>query len=186
MNPFPKATPRPWRPLAERFNAKVARAEPDQCWLWTASQNGRGYGYISQGGRGRHLLAHRVAYEFANGPIPPGLIVLHRCDVPACVNPRHLRLGTPTDNMQDAINKGRFKFRHPCGEANPHAKLTAEQVMAIRERKAAAAATIGRIGAEYGVSESTVKKICNGDLWPHVGGPIAPKRAALARARTPD
>lgn len=72
------------------------------CWLWHGRDGGtRGYGKYN----GR--WAHRVAYERAHGPIPSGLFVLHRCDVPACVNPNHLWLGTAADNARDMREKGR-------------------------------------------------------------------------------
>lgn len=94
------------RPLAERFWEKVERSEG--CWLWKGGTTGRtGYGRIMVR-TGNQALAHRVAWEFTNGPIPNGLECLHRCDVPACVRPDHLFLGTHEENMQDASRKGRF------------------------------------------------------------------------------
>lgn len=92
-------------PLAEQFWERVPVAGPDQCWEWMGAKTGRdGYGRV--GGQ----RAHRVSWEIANGrPIPEGLIVLHSCDNPPCVNPRHLSVGTNTDNMRDASAKGRLK-----------------------------------------------------------------------------
>lgn len=76
-----------------------------ECVEWTGAKNGDGYGSVRY--RGRVMRAHRVAWERAYGPIPAGLQVLHRCDNPPCVNLNHLWLGTNTDNIHDAIAKGR-------------------------------------------------------------------------------
>lgn len=103
------------RPLAERFWKRVDRVErPDACWLWKGTKTRLGYGQIgadAQPGiyRPAVLYAHRVAWELANGPIPTGLFVCHRCDTPGCVRPDHLFLGTQTDNMRDAAKKGRIR-----------------------------------------------------------------------------
>jgi hypothetical protein len=91
---------------AGRFEAKVRRGNPSDCWLWTSSSmNGRYGGFWADG---KPQYAHRLAFILAHGPIPAGLSVLHDCDVPMCVNPSHLFLGTQTDNMRDASQKGRL------------------------------------------------------------------------------
>lgn len=96
-----------WHPLI-RFWSKV-KVGQGGCWLWQAAILGRtGYGSY-QFGRKRKERAHRIAWQLENGPIPAGISVLHRCDVPACVNPDHLFLGTHADNMRDKTLKGRLR-----------------------------------------------------------------------------
>jgi hypothetical protein len=86
-----------------RFWAKVDKTT--DCWLWTGGKHRQGYGQISIARK--MALAHRVSYELEVGPIPPGMSVLHKCDVPGCVRPDHLFTGTQKDNMADCARKGR-------------------------------------------------------------------------------
>jgi hypothetical protein len=96
------------KPLVDRFWAKVTIGPT--CWEWTGAMSSTGYGRMTRGGRGEGWVrAHRVAWELANGPVPDGLHVLHHCDNRSCVNPEHLFIGTRSDNMRDAMQKGRLK-----------------------------------------------------------------------------
>lgn len=101
------------RPLRDRLIEKLAEA-PNGCLEFTGKRQKTGYGHIGSGGKhGQTLLAHRVAWEVANGPIPDGLLVCHHCDNPPCCNPEHMFLGTKSDNAVDCIRKGRPWNRWP-------------------------------------------------------------------------
>lgn len=150
-------------PLADRFWLKVDKSgESGACWLWTARPTTNGYGNIKSGGkRGKMLLAHRVSWELHNGPIPPELQVLHKCDVRPCVNPSHLFLGTNADNVRDKIMKGRAPSN--SGTSNPRAKLTEVQVIEIR---ALASVSSQRMLAEqFGIAPATVYNILHKHTW---------------------
>lgn len=130
------------------------------CWKWTGQLDAWGYGRLKW--RGRKALAHRLSWESTRGPVPIGLWVLHRCDTPDCINPMHLFLGTEADNRADMFAKGRQGG--PRGRANIHAKLTEDQVRAIRSD----IRLHSEIAAEYGVGESAVRKIRNRESWRHL------------------
>lgn len=154
--------------FVERFHRQYTRYGLDECWPWHSRRNGHTrYGAMRVGVRGKTMkfLAHRVAWVLVNGQIPvqaDKLYVLHKCDNPECVNPKHLFLGTHLDNMVDKCAKG----RQPRGEKVGRAKLTEQQVVAIRADRRAYTA----IAAEYGMSSSVVGDIVRGYLWAHVPG----------------
>lgn len=95
-------------PVPGRWLNKV-QVGPSGCWLWTASRDDDGYGKFQHpGSAGQvHVRAHRWAYEHFVGPVPDGQVVMHTCDNPPCVNPDHLDTGTPLDNNDDKVAKGR-------------------------------------------------------------------------------
>ena len=83
----------------QRFISKFTERDPDSCWNWDGAKV-EGYGYLWV--IGNHLIrAHRYAWQLANGDIPEGKLVLHKCDNRSCVNPSHLYLGDHSDNMKD-------------------------------------------------------------------------------------
>ncbi len=90
------------------FLSQVVENGETGCWDWIGTRWPTGYGTIEVNGR-RIYRAHRVSWEMFFGTIPPGMLVLHRCDRRMCVNPYHLFVGTQSDNIRDAIRKGRFK-----------------------------------------------------------------------------
>lgn len=91
--------------VMERFDAKYIPEPNSGCWIWLGQPRAQGYGGFRH--EGKRKLAHRASYEIHIGLIPSGLHVLHKCDVTACVNPDHLRLGTNNDNIADKFARGR-------------------------------------------------------------------------------
>jgi hypothetical protein len=141
--------------------------EPNSgCWLWTGHGLPWGYGSFALGvPRGESVLAHRASYHFYVGPIPDGLLILHRCDVPACVNPDHLFPGTEADNAHDMILKGRG---HPAplhqGSGHWNVALTEEIVREIRSTADSARSLAERLG----VTPWTIYDIRSRRSWRHV------------------
>lgn len=103
--------------LLDKFWKKVRRGDPNSCWIWLAGKDQQGYGAFRV--RCVYHRAHRVAYTIAKGPIPDGMVVMHSCDTPSCVNPAHLSVGTDADNVRDMHKKGRNAI--PFFVANPDA-----------------------------------------------------------------
>ena len=136
------------------------------CWEWQGYCSTTGYGQVRINGKVHGT--HRVAYEWAYGPIPEGMFVCHKCDNRPCCNPEHLFLGTVADNNADARQKGRHRNNPPRGEANTSAKLTEAQVIAIREAYANKEANQTQLAKRYGVDLSTVWAIIRRKGWKHV------------------
>jgi len=119
----------------------------------------------SGGKEGRALRSHRVSWEIHNGLIPEGMCVLHHCDNPHCVNPRHLFLGTKKDNVYDMIKKGRDRLdMGPHGEQVGSAKLIRHDVRLIR-KVLKRGWTQRKIAKAFNVSHATINDINTGKHW---------------------
>ena len=130
------------------------------CWVWRGKRFPNGYGCYRDSVHS--YLAHRISYEFVNGPIPDGMLVCHKCDNPSCVNPDHMFLGTHSDNAQDALRKGRLNPAR--GEKSGNSKLTQVDIDIIRQM-----ARIGKpqkvIAGFFPVSPKQISVIVNSIQW---------------------
>jgi len=143
--------------LRQRFDEKWIVEPNSGCHLW--------FGHVDERGRGmlrinrRLTFASRVSWTIHRGPIPEGIHVLHRCDTPMCVNPRHLFLGTHDDNMRDMAVKGRHA--NVAGQRNAAAKLTDADVRAIRS----STETQMTLAARFQVSQATISDVRRLKKW---------------------
>lgn len=152
-----------------RFMERVAVAGPDDCWLWRGKKS-NGYGAVMVDG---HMLgAHKFMFEHVFGEVPANREVCHQCDVKLCCNPRHLYAGTHAQNMADASERG--LMRGLRGEQHPNARLTAAQVISIRDAYDAGVPR-ARLAESAGVSEATIGSITRNDAWVDPKRPTAPK-----------
>jgi DNA-binding XRE family transcriptional regulator len=137
------------------------------CVIWSGGLTDSGYGSVKRlGPDGRRVsYAHRWVWIQKHGPIPAGMVVMHACDVPACVNLDHLSVGTQRDNVHDSMAKGRFSSN--VGIDNPRAKLNYPVVREVR-RRLAAGATQREVAQEFGVSRSCISDVQTGRCWSEV------------------
>lgn len=150
--------------LESRFWAKVDKT--NECWTWVGARNSRGYGWIGVGNK-KTKAAHRLSWELSFGPIPSGYCICHKCDNPSCVNPKHLFLGSLSDNMNDMVSKGRHPYRK--GEQVLHlAKLTEDVVRQLREEYDAKPFNMSTKARELGLHPNTISSIIRGETWRHV------------------
>lgn len=148
-----------------RFFSKIISFE--DCWIWGGSFNGRsGRKYGSVRIKGHLYVASRASYILFKGPIPKGMLVMHKCDNPPCVNPKHLIVGTFEDNMKDMLKKKRSAW----GEKNKNAKLTAKQVLEIRKRLKKGEES-GELAKEFGVKQRTIFEIESRQTWKQLTKP---------------
>lgn len=149
--------------LRERFDAKWMPEPMSGCWLWTGAVSGMRPSFGTT--PGTQEMAYRVSWQLHRGNVPAGLYVCHRCDVPMCVNPDHLFLGTQADNLADMANKGRG--HGTCKNRSValyKVKLTADDVRMIRADPRPTRA----VGLDYGVTQANISAIRSGKTWRHV------------------
>lgn len=149
----------------KHFWKSIDIKDADSCWNWKRALTSAGYGHFSV--KGKLTLAHRFSYELAYGNIPAKLEVLHSCDNPRCVNPRHLSLGTHLDNMKDMVKKGRAHKTGANGETNGSAKLTEPQAHMILELSSKGL-NATEISKQMDISFSLAYCVVSGKTWSHL------------------
>ena len=148
------------RSLEQRITDSYIPEPNSGCWIWVAGINACGYGTI--GVNYKSQLAHRVSYQVFRGSFPKNKKILHRCDMPCCVNPDHLFVGTQADNVRDMESKKRAY--HPRGENNGLAKITEADVRMIRADPRGERS----IARSMGLTRAIVRGVKIGRTWGHV------------------
>jgi hypothetical protein len=159
--------------LAERLDLYTSQIPFSGCHIWTGHTDKDGYAIacmtLEDGKKNRRV--HRMVYSEFVGEIPDGMMVCHKCDIPGCVNPDHLFLGTALENSRDKQRKGRAipGPRDNRGQRNPNSRLDAASVEFIRKshrpgsRKGAG--STGALAAMFGVNRTQIQKIAKGVQW---------------------
>lgn len=173
----------------ERIKTTARVDDATGCWIWRGTKSKSGYPIIKY--RGKPVRVHRLVCVLIKHESIEGLVVCHRCDVPLCVNPDHLFLGTHADNMADRDSKGRqakgdghgarihreaFALRAKMraveqpnsycrGERNGRAKLTAAQADAIRADHANGLGSYRVLAMKYNVSRASIARIIQNRGW---------------------
>lgn len=152
----------------DAFWQKVSRGS--DCWEWQGGRNPEGYGRFWDGQRAEY--AHRFSWALTHGDIPDGMLILHRCDNPPCVNPDHLFIGDQTVNLLDMSAKGRHLAhtkpqRMPRGESHGMHKLTEEAVKDIRAARRTRTIVLD-LAQKYGVSVGAIRGVRGRVSWRHV------------------
>lgn len=154
-----------WDEVRARFESRIDKS--NGCWEWTGGKDPDGYGLLKIRVPRTTVKAHRASWILANGEIPPGFSVCHHCDNRACVRPDHLFLGTPADNSEDMVRKGRWNGGG-IGEKQHMAKLTGDSVLAARKEYAHGGVSYKTLGVKYGVGAMTMYEAITRRSWKHV------------------
>jgi len=137
----------------------------NNCWeVFSHHKDKDGYVRVLRriNGQKKMFYLHRLVFEIEKHKIPDGLVVLHACDNPGCINPEHLSCGTVADNAADMKNKGRSLK----GSLNGNSKLSAQDVLAIRNDPRDALA----VAKEFGITRTHVYYLRAYKNWKHIGG----------------
>ena len=147
----------------------------DGCWEWQGARVSGKYGRVcvTSSGKQHYLLAHRVSYMLTYGVIPEhdsyhGICVMHKCDNPCCVNPKHLLLGTQLENMQDSKNKGRKYYGENRGENSGRCTITELKASQIKDALQAQGNKLTKIAKTFSVGKNIVANIAYDKAWGHL------------------
>ena len=145
----------------DRFESRIQKTE--SCWIWRGYIGKKwGYGIVHGYKNGFYgpLMAHRIAWYFKHGEWPDGFVIMHSCDVPACVNPAHLSKGSHADNVADKVNKG----RHSRLDSSGRSKLCSKDIPSIKKMLSDGDRQVD-IARIFGVSPRAIRAIKTGKTW---------------------
>ncbi len=151
----------------ERFWENLDVKGPDDCWLWKGATSHFGYGIVTHQRAGKKVTegAHRYIFYRQNPATDPTAFICHRCDVPACANPKHLYAGDALTNNRDREQRG----RNGAGYGAPaNAKLSADIVRDILEQHRQGKLNQTLVAKQYGVSQSAIYAIVKRLTWRHI------------------
>ncbi len=150
--------------MAVTKDGPILRGMKTRCWVWTKHRCVLGYGKFKDKGC-VPWLAHRFSWRLVHGSLPDNLCICHHCDNPSCVNPDHLFLGTPKDNVKDMTVKGR-RVDHR-GEQHGRSVFIETDIVDIR-KKSLQGMSYKKIAKLYGVSASAISHVVKRRVWKHV------------------
>lgn len=153
----------------ERFWSKVDKKGDDECWGWLGTIDREGYGNLAinlPDGRNTTRKAHRIMWSIYNEEIPKSMVVMHICDNPPCCNPKHLKLGTQPENVQDCVDKNR-RAPQNC-DNNSSRTLNSIQVLEIKRLYETGEYSALNLSKKFGVSPSTINYIIKGKSWKEI------------------
>lgn len=149
----------------EKFFSRLKADSVLGCWEWTGPLSRDGYGNIG-GELNGATRTHRALFIALYGFLSEGICVLHRCDNRKCCNPFHLFTGTQSDNINDAVKKGRQP--KAVGEKQWCAKLTESDVIKMRKIRKETGKRIADIAKDFGVATVTAGQAIRGYSWSHI------------------
>jgi hypothetical protein len=155
--------------VKKRLEKYSTKNELNGCIEWNGCKDKDGYGLLIVSGiseKKRNVRAHRLSYLLNFGEVPDKMFVCHRCDNTSCINPNHLFVGTPADNVADMMSKGRYVSggKPHYGEDNPKSKLTKKQVDGIRMLKKFKISQKD-IANSLGLNRTTIQRIMSNKSW---------------------
>lgn len=151
-------------PVEQRFWSKVDIRSKNECWNWIGGKNSPGYGRFRLPRQRKSENAHKFIYEWLFGKVPKGMCVCHTCNNRACVNPRHLYCGTPSDNMKDRVKDGTQSGGANKGEKHHMNKFSKDTIDRVKTMLLE-----GHSGKEisdkFGISRTHISRIKKGKNW---------------------